>query len=123
MINPVNPYHAEYGDHDGLASAPFAGRKDAFARLYSRLYDPINTGALLFLGGRHMGKSAMLRNADTVFKDSAVGVYVSLRGVTPESESTWLVALAQSITNSLTENGFTLSRLSQLDPLGDQPRN
>ena len=122
MINPVNPYHAKYGDSDGLAAAPFAGRKDAFARLYSRLYDPVNTGALLFLGTQHSGKSAMLRNADTVFKDAAVGVYVPLRDATPENEASWLVALAQAITSSLTEHGFTLSRLSQLDPLGDQPR-
>src|SRR3954466_4366064 len=104
MINPVNPYHAKYGDSDGLLSAPFAGRKEAFARLYSRLFDPVNTGAILFLGRQHIGKSALLHNADTVFKDTAVGVYVALRDVTPESEATWLLALAQAITNSLTEH-------------------
>ena len=122
MINPVNPYHAKYGDSDGLAAAPFAGRKEAFARLYARLYDPVNTGALCFWGAQHSGKSAMLRNADTVFKETAVGVYVPLRDATPESEANWLLALAQAITAALTEHGFTLSRLSQLDPLGDQPR-
>ena len=122
MINPVNPYHAKYGDLDGLVSAPFAGRKEAFARLYSRLFDPVNTGAILFLGRQHSGKSALLHNADAVFKETAVGVYVSLRDLTPESEASWLLALAQAITNVLTEHGFTLSRLSQLDPLGDQPR-
>ena len=122
MINPVNPYHAEYGDREGLVSAPFAGRKEAFARLYSRLSDPVRTGAILFLGRQHIGKSALLRNADAVFKDTAVGVYVSLRDVTPENEAYWLLALAQAVTASLLEHGFTLSRLSQLDPLGDQPR-
>ncbi|MEO8395722.1 MAG: hypothetical protein ABI700_22195, partial [Chloroflexota bacterium] len=122
MINPVNPYHAKYGDQDGLVSAPFAGRKEAFARLYSRLFDPVNTGAILFLGRQHSGKSALLRNTDAVFKDTAVGVYIPLREATPESEASWLLALAQAVTSSLTEHGFTLSRLSQLEPLGDQPR-
>ena len=123
MIDPVNPYHAGYGDPVGLVSAPFAGRKEAFARLYARLFDPVNTGALLFVGRQHMGKTALLRNVDAVFKESAVGVYVPLREVTPESEAYWLTSLAHAMTTSLVDSGFTLSRMSQLDPLGDDPRN
>lgn len=118
----INPYHAGYGDTLGVETAPFAGRKEAFARLYARLFDPVNTSALLFLGQQHIGKTALLYNADSVFRESAVGVYVPLRETTPPSEGAWLLALAQAATDVLTERGFTLSRLSQLDPIGDQPR-
>ncbi len=123
MINPVNPYHADYGDAAGLAGAPFAGRKEAFAHLYARLTDPVNTGGILFLGAQHTGKSALLHNVDNVFKETAVGIYISLRHVTPESEAYWLTSLADAATTGLIEHGFTLSRMSQLDPLGDNPRN
>ena len=123
MLNTVNPYHAGYGDADGLASAPFAGRKDAFARLYARMTDPVNTGAILFLGRQHAGKTALLRNTNAIFKETAVGVYIPMREITADTESHWLLALAQTMTTTLVEGGFTLSRLSQLDPLGDQPRD
>ena len=123
MLNTVNPYHAGYGDTAGVASAPFAGRKDAFTRLYARMFDPVNTGAILFLGRQHTGKTALLHNTDAIFKETAVGIYVPLRETTLDTEAHWLLALAQMITATLVESGFTLSRLSQLEPLGDQPRD
>jgi hypothetical protein len=122
MINPVNPYHPNYHDPSGLASAPFAGRKDSFARLYTRLLDPLNTGAILFLGRQHVGKTALVHNAITIFQETAVGVYVPLRETNLDTEAHWLLALAQAMTTALVDQGFTLSRLSQLDPVGDQPR-
>lgn len=122
MINPVNPYHAGYNDPSGIASAPFAGRKDSFARLYARLLDPVNTGAIMFLGRQHVGKTALLHNAITVFNETAVGVYVPLRDANLDTEAYWLLALAQAINTVLVEDGYTVSRLSQMDPIGDQPR-
>ncbi len=122
MINPVNPYHANYGDLTGIVTAPFAGRKDAFARLYTRIFDPVNTGAILFLGRQHVGKTALLRNVDPVFKETVVGIYVGMHAISPETESYWLLGLAQVITATLVNQGYTLSRLSQLDPLDDHPR-
>jgi hypothetical protein len=124
MLNTVNPYHAGYGDGDpiGIADAPFAGRQEAFARLYARLFDPVNTGALLFLGRQHIGKTALLLNADTIFKESTTGVYIPLRQSATDNEAQWLLALANTVNEALIERGFTLSRLSQLDPIGDQPR-
>lgn len=119
----INPYHAGYGDTQGLVTAPFAGRKDAFSRLHARLFDPINTGAILFMGQRHIGKSALLLNVGSVFSETAVGVYLPMRETTPPNEAAWLLLLAQTITNALTEQGYTLGRLSQLDPVGDQPRD
>jgi hypothetical protein len=123
MIDTVNPYHSTYASAVGLASAPFAGRKEAFARLYSRLYDSVNTGAILFLGQKHIGKTALLLNTDSIFKETAVGIYISMRELQVQGEAQWLLALAQTITDTLIEAGFTLSRLSQLDPLGEQPRD
>ncbi len=123
MFDIVNPYHVGYGDAEGLASAPFAGRKDAFARLYARMFDPLNTNALLFLGRHHAGKTALLLNTDLIFKETAVGIYIPMREMTADSEAHWLLSLAQTITNTLVDGGFTLSRLSQLEPLGDKPRD
>jgi hypothetical protein len=123
MFDTVNPYHANYGTTEGLASAPFAGRKAPFARLYARMFDPVNTGAILFMGRKHSGKSALLLNTDAVFKETAVGIYVPMRELLLENETQWLTGLAQAITTALVDTGFTLSRLSQLDPLGEKPRD
>src|SRR5215208_452578 len=123
MFDTVNPYHANYGTTEGLASAPFAGRKAPFARLYARMFDPVNTGAILFMGRKHSGKSALLLNTDAVFKETAVGIYVPMRELLLENETQWLTGLAEAITTALIDTGFTLSRLSQLDPLGDKPRD
>lgn len=122
MINPVNPYHVDYNDPAGLASAPFAGRKDAFARLYARLLDPIHSGAILFMGRQHVGKTALLHNVATAFQETAVGVYIPLRETNLDNEAHWLLALAQTVTTTLVDQGYTVTRLSQLDPIGDQPR-
>ncbi|MCZ2099234.1 MAG: hypothetical protein LC121_23845, partial [Anaerolineae bacterium] len=92
------------------------------AHLYARLFDPVNTGAILFLGRQHVGKTALLHNAITIFRETTVGVYVPLRETNLDTEAYWLLALAQAITTVLVEDGYTVSRLSQLDPIGDQPR-
>ncbi len=113
MIDLVNPYHSDYDD---TREAPFAGRKDAFARLHTRLFDPVRSGAILFLGGRHIGKTALLHSVDGVFKETTLSVYVPLRETALDSETEWLLALAQIMTSELVERGFTLTRLSQLDP-------
>lgn len=122
MNTAANPYHAGYGDLATLSTAPFAGRQDSFTRLYARLFDPVQTGAILFMGRRHSGKTALLRNASNIFKATALGVYVPLGDVPADRESTWLLALAQTITTELVEQGFILSRLSQLDAPGDDVR-
>jgi len=75
----INPYHTGYADTQDLATAPFAGRKEAFARLYARLFDPVNTGALLFIGQQHIGKTALLYNADSVFRERRSGLRAAAR--------------------------------------------
>ncbi len=122
-MNMVNPYHASYADDQAAASAPFAGRQDAFARLYARLFDPASTSAILFIGRRHSGKTVLLHNAAAVFKESALGVHVPLRQTALDKESVWLLALAQTITAELVRQGYTVSRLSQLESPGDDMRH
>lgn len=123
MFDTVNPYHAGYGTAEGLASAPFAGRKAPFARLYARMFDPVTKGGILFMGGRHTGKSALLLNTNAIFRETAVGIYLPMREIALDGEAQWLMTLAQNITDTLETEGFTLSRISQLEPLGDQPRD
>ncbi len=123
MMNTINPYHASYVDDQTAAAAPFAGRQDAFARLYARLFDPASTSAILFIGRRHSGKTVLLHNAAAVFKELALGIHVPLRQVTLERESAWLLALAQIITSELVQQGYIVSRLSQLESPGDDMRH
>lgn len=118
----LNPYHADYADEAHLSDAPFAGRKMAFSRLYHQLTDPARDHALAFLGRRHIGKTALLYAFDSTFSDSFVGAYVPLREVSLDNETDFVLSLAQAATAALLERGFTLSRLNEMEPPGDQVR-
>ena len=118
----LNPYHADYSDEAHLPDAPFAGRKMAISRLYHQLTDPARDHAMAFLGRRHIGKTALLYDVITTFSDSFVGAYVPLREVSLDSETDFVLALAQAATAALLEGGFTLSRLQEIEPPGEQPR-
>ena len=118
----LNPYHADYADEQRLASAPFAGRKVAFARLYQQLTDPARQSALVVLGGRHIGKTALLYAFGAAFSETVIGVYASMRDITLDSETDFILGLAQAATAALLDQGYALSRLSDMDPPGDQPR-
>lgn len=118
----LNPYHADYTDEAHLPDAPFAGRKMAISRLYHLLTDPSRDHVMAFIGRRHIGKTALLYFVDSTFSDSFVGAYVSLREVSLDNETEFVLALAQSATAALLDRGFTLSRLQEIDPPGDQPR-
>ena len=54
--SPTNPYHLD-GD---VSSAPFAGRQDAFGRLYGLSSDPGRQHGFLFVGRQGIGKTALL---------------------------------------------------------------
>jgi hypothetical protein len=118
----LNPYHADYADEEQLASAPFAGRKAAFARLYQQLTDTVRQSALVVLGGRHIGKTALLYAFSAAFSETVVGVYVSLRETALDSETDFILGLAQAATAALFDQGYALSRLTDIEPPGDQPR-
>ncbi|MCA9906211.1 MAG: hypothetical protein KC547_20290, partial [Anaerolineae bacterium] len=117
--SPSNPYACSATDQ---TLAPFAGRQAAFARLRQQLTDTSRSGALLVLGRRRIGKTAFLRAFDMAFDDSFVGVYLNLRDLAAQSESEWWLSLAQAITERLIERAFTLHRLIDLSPPGDDVR-
>ncbi|MCC6613840.1 MAG: ATP-binding protein [Anaerolineae bacterium] len=114
-----NPYACSVDDP---MLAPFAGRQAVFARLRLQFTDPARQGALLVLGRRRIGKTAFLRAFDVAFDETFVGVYVSLRDLTLQSENEWWLSLAQAITERLIERAFTLHRLIDLAPPGDDAR-
>ncbi|MBE0688680.1 MAG: hypothetical protein IH587_00985, partial [Anaerolineae bacterium] len=114
-----NPYACSADDP---TLAPFAGRQAAFARLRQQFTDPARTGALLVLGRRRIGKTAFLRAFDMAFDETFVGVYVSLRELALQTEAEWWLSLAQAITERLIERSFTLHRLIDLAPPGDDAR-
>lgn len=118
--SPINPYHA--GGDDTVGSAPFAGRQDAFGRLYGLTSDPARSGGFLFLGRKGIGKTALLRAIGGLFKDTAISAILPLRDVAIEGESAWLLTVAQSVTAVLIERGFTLSRLSMIEAPGADMR-
>jgi len=114
-----NPYTCSADDP---TLAPFAGRQAAFARLRQQFIDPTRAGALLVIGRRHVGKTAFLRAFDMAFDETFVGVYVNLRELTLQTEGEWWLSLAQAITERLIERAFTLHRLMDLTPPGDDAR-
>ncbi len=116
----ANPYHADFGDD--VALAPFAGRQDAFGRLYQQFNDPARRRALVFVGRRRIGKTALLHACDHAFSETFVGALVALRAAPPASETELVLSMAQAATAALIERDFTLSRLSDMPPPDDDPR-
>lgn len=117
-----NPYHPDYADEERLASAPFAGRKAAFARMYQQLTETARQSALVVLGGRHLGKTALLYAFGAAFRETLVGAFVPLREIRLDSETEFILGLAQAATAALLDQGYSLSRLTDMEPPGDQPR-
>lgn len=115
---PHNPYSTD----SAAPYTPFAGRANVFARLRRQLTDPAHSGALLITGRRQIGKTAFLRAFDSAFDDTFVGGYISLRETLPAREHDWWLGLAQSITERLVARSFTLTRLSDMHPPGDDAR-
>ncbi|MBL8134190.1 MAG: ATP-binding protein [Anaerolineae bacterium] len=119
MMQFDNPYHN--GDPARLIYAPFAGRQAAMARVGALVTKAGRPNGLLFIGWRGSGKTALLHAIASTMPDSFVGVIVPA-GSPPRDETSWLVSLAEAITAALVDANFTLSRLSQVEPPGDNPR-
>lgn len=118
----MNPYQSDYAGEDHLSEVSFAGRKMAFSRLYHQLTDPARQHALVILGGRHVGKTTFLYAFDSTFSDSFVCVYVPLREISLDSTTELMLGMAQAATAELIDREFTLSRLNDMEPPGEQPR-
>ncbi|GAB4529197.1 MAG: hypothetical protein OHK0046_48890 [Anaerolineae bacterium] len=71
---------------------PFVGRETAFSRLQQHLTHP--TSAVLFLGRRQIGKTALLRQFATL--PGIVGLYMPLRHLSLRTEDLWLNALIET---------------------------
>lgn len=117
---PPNPYHHDYGDDP--SAAPFAGRSAIFARLYQHAARSDRKSGLCILGRRHTGKTALLHAIRAIFADSHLSVIVPLREMPIESETDWYLTLAQQATAALIEGGYTVTRLSNVQPPEADPR-
>jgi hypothetical protein len=127
MIQPRNPYHD--GDRARLSFAPFAGRQAIMTRAAALLAEPGRANGLLVLGAPAMGKSALLAALAASLPDPFVPVTVSLRTLTDAlppgvylDEARLFPAIAAAVQSALIDRAFTLSRLDQIDPPGDDPR-
>lgn len=118
----TNPYHSGRSEDD-ITLAPFAGRKLPLARLHQALTDPIQRSALLFLGARRMGKTALLRVFERTADEGFVTVYIPLRETPIADETDWVLALAQAITAQMIEQGISVSRLSNMEAPGENGRD
>lgn len=107
--NP-NPYHP------GDPLAPFAGRQDELARLDHYLKDPAANAALVFMGRRWLGKTALLQRFDSVFDDQFVHAHLPLKLVDLSSENALLQAITDAVADLLAERDITISRIPSPDP-------
>jgi len=120
MTSTLNPYHN--GDPARLADAPFAGRQTALARVGALVSDAGRPNGVLFTGAQGMGKSALLHGISATLPPNFIGVIVPLRRADLRDETRWFMLLAEAVSQVLVERDFTLSRLSQIEPPGDDPR-
>ncbi len=117
-----NPYHSGLDDDfsQGMSDGiPFAGRKEAFGRLYQQLNDnaPGAVRALCFIGRRHIGKTALLLAFDTAFGENYIGARVFVRHFMPEDEEEFLLMLAQSATEAILDSTGKVGKLSEIAQL------
>ncbi|MDZ4766931.1 MAG: hypothetical protein SGI73_20520 [Chloroflexota bacterium] len=116
---PRNPYHADPDDRTALLAAPFAGRSAILGRLYRHFNDPAWRTAVAVLGGRRMGKSALLLALPGAFRETHVGAVVSLAHAPDDLTVDWILALAEAATLATARRGFSIRRLDDLPPPGD----
>jgi len=99
---------------DTLLSAPFAGRQTVFARIQQYLIDPSDRHALLFIGRKSIGKSAMLLQCRQVLGEHVIGCYLSLNDAVVADETTWLTYLYHYTNFAVQEYQLNIERLPDL---------
>ncbi|MFN8372383.1 MAG: hypothetical protein U0694_05845 [Anaerolineae bacterium] len=107
-----NPYRP--AADDGYVPAPFAGRQQAFTRIYGYLSDVERVQAFALVGRRQIGKTAFLWQFDAVFGDTYVGVFVPMEALPLRSEGLWLAALARQMMTAIARREYTLSRVPEI---------
>lgn len=100
---------------------PFAARDDALARMHQHLVAESNPQALLFVGRKACGKTALLHAFDSAFDPLNVwGLYIDLRAAPLHDEDAWLRLLFTRAHEAALEHGFSAERLPTLpDSLDD----
>ncbi len=105
-----NPYRP------GDPLAPFAGRQTELARIDHYLKDPAATDALVFLGWRWLGKTALLRRFDSVFDEHYVGVYLPLKTLDLSTENHFIRAVMEATGQALAQRDITINRIPTPEP-------
>lgn len=105
---PTNPFDPQH------PAPPFAGRDAELARLHQSVTAPQTSEALVFMGRRRIGKTALLNQFDAAFDELFIGVFIPLDTFPLHSESAWLRALYQAIYETLVTRGFSLERLPHI---------
>lgn len=95
-------------------SIPFAGRHVIYTRLQQHILDPIDHHAVIFTGHNGMGKTAMLRHAERLFREPILAVYVSLSDMS--NKDMLIQTLIAGINQLLEEYQFSLSRVPNINP-------
>lgn len=110
MNSLVNPYRPLPNEPDEIA--PFAGRREAFARLHQYLQDT-SADTLVFTGWPKVGKTAFLQQFDHVYDDSLIGVYIPLAEHSITSNDDLLRVLVDATVKTLGGRDFTLTRVPE----------
>jgi hypothetical protein len=97
-----------------LISAPFAGRQAVFARIQQYLIDPSDRHALLVMGRKSIGKSAMLVRCQQVLGEHVIGCYLPLNDDVVADETTWLKYLYHHTNFSVQQHQLNIERLPDL---------
>lgn len=103
-MQEINPFETPH--------PPFAGRKQAYARLYQQLIDPQQ--AVAYIGRKRSGKTALLRNFNGVFEEHFIGVYLALEDAPLHDEDAWLRGLYQAAFNAIMMTGINTERLPDI---------
>lgn len=98
-----------------LSPTPFAGRQAVFERIQQYLIDPADRHALLFLGRKSIGKSAILLQCQHILGDNVIGCYLPLADKSFKGAFNWLAYLIEQTNIALERHDLNITRLPELD--------
>ena len=104
-------------DEQELPPAPFAGRQAIFERIQQYLIDPTDRHALLYIGRKSIGKSALLMQCQQVLNENVIGCYLPLKNVNFTDESDWLFYLVQQTNHALDAHQLNITRIALYCPM------
>lgn len=99
---------------------PFVGRESELSRLHHALANPQAGEALVYVGRRHIGKTALLNQFDAIFDEMRIGIYLPLQSLADglhaplNDEASWLRTLHLALHDALTGRGFSPERMPRL---------